>query len=204
MLLIYLPIIIYSVILHELSHGYMADYLGDNTARKLGRLTLNPISHIDPILTVLLPLSLILIGSPFIFGGARPVPINPKKFKNFKIGMALTAIVGPFTNIIIALIASIALHTLPINVFAYRLLYFIITINIFLAVLNLLPIPPLDGSRIVGGILPENLSRQWFALDRYGLIFILLLFLSFNTILDNIIYPVTSYVLNFLINYPLQ
>ncbi len=200
MTLIYLIIIIYSVILHELSHGLVAQFFGDDTAQKSGRLTLNPLPHIDPIFTILLPLFFILVGSPFIFGGAKPVPINPKKFKNIKKDFAITAIAGPITNLLIAFVATLLLHFFQINVIAYQMLTFAITINVFLAILNLLPIPPLDGSRVVGGLLPNSLSQKWFSLDRYGLIFIIILFISFNTVLNKVIYPIANYLINILIN----
>jgi Zn-dependent protease len=200
MVILEIIIIIYSIILHEIAHGWIAQFLGDYTAKRAGRLTLNPISHIDPFMTVLLPLVLLFIGSPFILGGAKPVPINPSNFKNYKRDIALTAAAGPITNILIAVILSLFIHLLALNLNLYRAFTYGITINIFLAIFNLLPLPPLDGSKVIGGFLPQHLSQQWLGLEKYSLFFLVILLISFNSLVTNIIYPVAFYIINILLS----
>lgn len=173
-----LPILIYSAILHEIAHGLVADRLGDPTARLSGRLTLNPIKHIDLYMSIFLPAMLILSGSPIIFGGAKPVPIDPFNLREGRKDVALVALAGPATNALLAVIASVLLHILP----DLGLLTLIITIiadyNILLAIFNLLPIPPLDGSKIFALILPEREAQAYLAIGSIGT-FILLFLLLF-------------------------
>jgi Zn-dependent protease len=185
MFLIDLAILAYSVILHEIAHGWVADHLGDPTARLRGRLTLNPVPHIDPVMTIALPLVLTLTGSHFLFGAAKPVPVDPFNFREPKKDMALVAAAGPLTNLLIALILSLILKIFPNNLVVYG-----VQINVFLAVFNLLPIPPLDGSKVFG--LPSYL-------DRYGMIFIFMAIFFLSPIINAIIYPITNFILGFLL-----
>ncbi|MCL4390068.1 MAG: site-2 protease family protein [Patescibacteria group bacterium] len=194
MFLLQLAILIYSVILHEISHGWVADHLGDPTARLAKRLTLNPIPHIDPLMTVALPLLLVLLSSPIIFGAAKPVPIDPFNFREPKKDTALTAAAGPVTNLLIALLFAIGFRILPLDIFAYG-----VQINVILAIFNLLPIPPLDGFKVVGGVLPDDLAAAWFSLERLGLTFVILILFFFNSIVNSIIFPLTRTILKILL-----
>lgn len=172
--IIFAPPFLVAIILHEVAHGYVAWKLGDPTAKSLGRITLNPIKHIDLGLSIILPGLLILAGSPVVFGGAKPVPVNPMYFKNPRQGMALVAIAGPVTNLIIAFICLQLIPFLPPGLIFQSLvaswLVGSIIINVVLAIFNLTPIPPLDGGRILVGILPIDLARNVSKLERYGLV----------------------------------
>jgi|SRR5579872_4165388 len=180
-----LPILLYSAILHEIAHGLVADRLGDPTARLSGRLTLNPIKHIDPFMTILLPLLLIVTGSPIIFGGAKPVPIDPFNLKDGKKDIALVALAGPLTNILLATVCALLYHGLNIvfagNGITSLILIFLqvaVMINLYLAIFNLLPIPPLDGSKVFALVLPDELATAYLSIGTIGII-ILFLLLSF-------------------------
>lgn len=176
-------IFLFSVILHEISHGAVADYLGDPTARMAGRLTLNPLKHLDPIGSVLLPVMLILIKSGIIVGWARPVPINPFNFRDKIYGSAKVAAAGPLVNILIAALFGLAIRFLPLESFLFGqnleiIFSFIVWINLLLALFNLIPIPPLDGSHILFTFLPRELDEIKIFLLRYGF-FILIFFIFF-------------------------
>lgn len=180
-----------AIVLHEFSHGYIAFRLGDPTAKMQGRLTLNPLAHIDPIGTILVPIVLVILRSPFLFGWAKPVPINPNYFRNPYKGMFYVAIAGPLMNIALALGAS-AIGRLAILITPLSLLYgrgfsayvvqtifyllgFFVIINIILAVFNMLPVPPLDGSRVLTYFLPPEGKRVMMQLERYGFLIVLAL-----------------------------
>ena len=172
-----IPVLI-SVTMHEAAHGYAANLLGDNTAKKLGRVTLNPFKHIDRFGTVILPLLLILIKSPFIFGWAKPVPVMFHRLKNPLRDMVIVAIAGPLTNIALAIISASILSlmqnlSLLDNLWLVRTLINFIFINIILAVFNMIPVPPLDGGRVAVGLLPKYFSYQLAKLERYGLFIII-------------------------------
>lgn len=179
-----LVILLYSAILHEISHGYVADRLGDPTARLMGRLTLNPKSHVDPFLSLALPLLLLLSGSPVIFGGAKPVPVDPFNFKEARKDMALVSLAGPLTNVAIAILASLLFRStflFPQEAFLEVVQYFLIIIiklNMLLAIFNLLPIPPLDGSKVFALLLPEKEANAYLSMGNIGMIilFALLVF----------------------------
>lgn len=194
MIIFQFAILIYSVILHEIAHGWMADYLGDPTARLKGRLTLDPRSHIDPIMTIFLPLILVLTGSPVVFGAAKPVPIDQFNFREPKKDIALTAAAGPVTNLLIALFFALLLRIIPLDLFFYA-----VQINVFLAVFNLLPIPPLDGGKVLAGILPDELAAALLNLERFGFMFIILVLFFFNGIINNFVLPISQTLLHFLL-----
>lgn len=186
-IVISLTVLLFSAILHEVMHGVVADRLGDPTARLMGRLTLNPIKHIDPFMTILLPLLLFFSGSHILFGGAKPVPIDPFNLKDGKKDVALVALAGPLTNLALAGIAALLIHGLSFltlslsNGFLQFLQLFLqicVQINIYLAIFNLLPIPPLDGSKVFALLLPNELSNSYMSIGNIG-IFILFALLSF-------------------------
>ncbi|MDP3882671.1 MAG: site-2 protease family protein [Candidatus Staskawiczbacteria bacterium] len=187
----FLIVLLFSVIIHELSHGYVANSLGDPTAKYAGRLTLNPIKHLDPFGSVILPLLFLLIsflpgGQPFIFGWAKPVPINPYNFKDQKWGTLKVSIAGPLSNFAVALVFG-----LFIRFFSYpqlapliQLFSIIVFLNILLGLFNLIPIPPLDGSWILFRFLPAGAERVRVFLQQYG--FFIIIFLLFSGILNGV------------------
>ncbi|MDJ0643925.1 MAG: site-2 protease family protein [Erythrobacter sp.] len=175
--IILIPCLIVAIVFHEVAHGYAAKLLGDETASERGRLTLNPIAHVDPIGTLLVPGALLLMGGP-AFGWAKPVPVNKWRLSNPRYGMMAVAAAGPGINFILAGVGAILLGLttaaigLPAteepNLILTALLMFIL-LNIFLALFNLLPIPPFDGSHIVGGLLPRSMRAQWEKLQQVGI-----------------------------------
>ena len=200
-ILIPLVVLIFSAIIHEVMHGVAADKLGDPTARKMGRLTLNPIPHIDPLMSVLVPALLLFSGSPILFGAAKPVPINPFNFKDPKKDMALTALAGPLTNFLLAVAGAGLLKTVGAGSdILYTVLYAVILYNVVLAVINLIPIPPLDGSRVFAAFLPNELARAYMSIERFGifLLFILLLFPIGDFSLGIVISKLISYTIHLL------
>jgi Zn-dependent protease len=176
-----LPVLI-AITFHEAAHGYVARSLGDDTASKLGRVSLNPLRHIDPFGTVLLPGLLVLSRSPFLFGYAKPVPVNFQGLRNPRIGMALVAAAGPAMNIGLAIIAALSFHLviyLPATVAQWVALNLgnALTINVILAVFNLFPLPPLDGGRIAVGLLPDIFAKHLARLEPFGMVILLGLFI---------------------------
>lgn len=173
-----IAILIISVVLHEVSHGYAAVLLGDPTPRYANRLTINPINHIDPIGSVILPALLALSGTGFIFGWAKPVPYNPYNLKG-KWSEAIVAFAGPAANLLIALIFGLILRVFGAALAeAAGLMVLIVLVNLFLAVFNLVPIPPLDGSKVLFSVLPPRMMNVRFFLERYGF-FLVIIFAFF-------------------------
>ncbi len=176
-LVFYFLIIIPSAIIHEYAHGWMAFQLGDNTAKYAGRLTIDPRAHIDKWGTILMPLGLFLLtGGRFMFAYAKPVPYNPYNLKNQKWGPALVGLAGPFANLLLAICFGVMVRLFP-NSLAAPFLVIIVISNISLMVFNLLPIPPLDGSKILYAVLPNSAYKLRAFLDKYG--FVILLFFVF-------------------------
>ena len=194
--------IVIAIIVHEVAHGYVADKLGDPTARLKGRLTLNPIPHIDPIGTIIVPL-IFFFSTRYIFGWAKPVPIDPYNLRNPKKDLLLISLAGPASSLVFAIVLSIFLRILvtvyPGKVFLdlfTNLFGSIIGTNILLAVFNIIPIHPLDGGKILAGILPDKESRTFDAfMNRFGIV--LLVFLIFPIFGNSLISPVITPVLNF-------
>ncbi len=173
--------VIFAITVHEVAHGWVAKKKGDNTAFMLGRLTLNPIKHIDIVGTIIVPGLLLITGTGIIFGWAKPVPVNTRNFKNIKKDMALVAVAGPVSNLIMAtawaLIARLGI-IIDSEAVSLPLIYTGIagiSINLVLALLNLIPIPPLDGSRIITAFLPNKLAWKYNQLERYGFLFLIAL-----------------------------
>jgi len=182
-ILIQLAILFFSIIVHEVSHGYVALRSGDPTAKYSGRLTLNPLRHIDPFGTVVLPILLILMRSPFLIGWAKPVPINPYYLRNPKKDMAKIGAAGPLSNLGLAIIFAIIYRITGMGVISFFLLYAVF-INLLLFLFNLVPVPPLDGSRIVAGFLTHDAYEKYMRIEPYGFIIVFaLLFLLFNSVL---------------------
>ena len=180
-LLIYIIPLLFAITLHEAAHGWIASKLGDHTARMMGRVTLDPTKHIDPIGTIAIPLVLLLSSSGFIFGWAKPVPINFNALRNGKSGMIWVALAGPGANIVMA-VCWLFVMIIAINMNIAVLIEMGrigILVNCVLAVFNLLPIPPLDGSRVISALLPNRLAYQYNQLEQYGLYILLgLMFLG--------------------------
>jgi Zn-dependent protease len=216
-----IPIMI-AVIFHEVAHGYIALKLGDTTARDMGRLTLNPLPHIDPVGTILIPGLLILLNAGFVFGYARPVPVNFMRLRNPKRGMALVALAGPATNILIALVAAVLIRLLiladpgltgqimshgpstgvfaALGVSAAYILFYTFFLSVILAIFNLIPVPPLDGGRIAVGLLPEGAARSYSKIEPFGMIIVVaILFLDPFRIFSTVLSAVTGLISWFLL-----
>lgn len=181
-----LIVLLFSVVIHELSHGSVAYSLGDPTAKYQGRLTLNPIKHLDPFGSVILPLLLLLVtgGQGPIFGWAKPVPINPNNFRDQKWGSIKVAVAGPLSNLALALFFGLLIRFIPFSFFnavpgLLLIFSFIVQINIILAIFNLIPIPPLDGHWILFSFLPDSFSVIRVFFQQYG-VFILILLIFFG------------------------
>lgn len=205
-------VLVFSAILHEVAHGFVADKLGDPTARLMGRLTLDPRKHIDPFLSLALPALLIITHSPVIFGGAKPVPVDPYNLPDGRKDMALVSLAGPLTNICLAVVASLILKgfllfgsvnnpTLGITLSIFYFFFLkVVEINIMLAIFNLLPLPPLDGSKIFSLLLPEKEAQAFLGLSQIGMliIFVLLLVPIGNFSLSDLINTIFLFVMHIL------
>ncbi len=197
-----LAILIFSVIIHEYNHGLVALRNGDDTAKAMGRLTLNPLPHLDPFGTVLLPLLLFTLHSPIIIGWARPVPINPFRFHDFRRGMIQVGASGPVSNVVLGLFFAFLFRITGSSIRSGigLLLYFGVFINFLLAFFNLIPIPPLDGSRILGSLLPLKMESAYYRIERYGML-IIFAFLLFG--LFDFLVPLLNYLVGLVTGIPL-
>jgi len=181
-----------SISFHEAAHAWTALKLGDPTAKHMGRVSLNPFDHIDPLGTVILPLFLLISGLP-VFGWAKPTPFNPWNLENPKRDSALISLAGPSSNFILAIVASLLYRFT-----SFSLLIPIVQLNLVLGFFNLIPIHPLDGSKVVAGLLPKSLYYQWVGLERYGPIFLLALFIFGGGLIATILGPLLSFSLHLL------
>lgn len=186
--------VLFAITLHEAAHGWVASKLGDPTARQLGRITLNPIKHIDPMGTIVIPLALVML-SGFIIGWAKPVPVDPRHFKQPLLDMALVALAGPASNFLMACgwallisLSTTALADTSISMYLFQMGKAGMTINLILMVLNLMPIPPLDGGRVLAGVLPKQMALSFMRIEPYGMWIILALLVS--GVLGKILWPI--------------
>lgn len=185
-ILILIGVILFSMVLHELAHGYASYALGDDTAKNHGRLSFNPIKHLDPFMSVLLPLGLAITGGP-IFGGAKPVPYNPNNLKWGEIGALIVAIVGPLTNLLLALIFYLLLKFIqPSDNIVDSILRLGTITNLGFFAFNILPIPPLDGSRVIYSIAPEIIKRFLERIENYSIFILLIILILFQSQLAQI------------------
>ncbi|MDX2776282.1 site-2 protease family protein [Streptomyces caniscabiei] len=170
---IVLGVVLLSMTLHEAMHAFVGYWLGDDTAKLQGRLSLNPVKHIDPFLTLILPITLAVLGGP-IFGGAKPVPFNPNRIRYDEWGAALVAIAGPLTNLVLAFVmfAVFVVAGMPQSGFLAQILYAAVTVNLGFFIFNILPIPPLDGSRVLYALAPDFVRRGMEAVEQFGIFFI--------------------------------
>ncbi len=196
--------ILFAITVHEVAHGWVANKLGDPTARMLGRLTLNPIKHIDPVGTLLIPAALLLLGAPFLFGWAKPVPITPQNFAKPRIGMAWVAAAGPASNLLMAIMwvavcwmAATFGAEVPYIVPLYWMGIFGVLANVALGVLNLFPLPPLDGSKVLAGFLPARAARAMYRVEYLGLLLVAVLLWTgiLGRLLSPIIFGITNVLL---------
>jgi Zn-dependent protease len=173
-----LPIVLASLTLHELAHAYVAWRLGDPTAKQEGRLTLNPLVHIDPLGTLMFIVTALAAGLPF--GWARPVPVNPNYFRRPKEGMAIVAVAGPLMNFAVALICFAVLRHVEVSSQTFEVLRQAWIVNVVLGIFNLIPVPPLDGSRVLGVLMDNATYARWVSFDQYGMVVVFGLFIVFQ------------------------
>lgn len=199
--LIILVITVFSVVLHELSHGVVAYWLGDRTAKDAGRLTFNPIKHIDPYMSILVPVILYILGAP-VFGGAKPVPVNYYNLKGKEWGMALVALAGPFTNFLLAFTFFLIGHFSGLlygtggTVWRFAFME-AVYVNLGFMLFNLIPIPPLDGSRVLYAIAPDGFRNVLSSIERYGIIIVYIMILLFGEVFSHLMTNGMDGILNF-------
>lgn len=193
-LVIVLVVVLGSMILHELAHGVVAYCLGDDTAKEEGRLTLNPVKHIDPVLSILVPVMLYMSGAP-IFGGAKPVPVDSRNLRHGVWGMALVAIAGPLTNFLIAIVVAVIGHATGVLMLdSGTLMYMpgmmgeimvnLVYINLGFGIFNLIPIPPLDGSRVLYALMPDEIRGMMERMERWGIVLVMIVVIVFPSFLS--------------------
>lgn len=198
-IVIVLAVILISMTLHEVMHGYVAYWLGDDTAKHQGRLTFNPLKHIDPFMTIILPVLLAISGLP-IFGGAKPVPFNPLLVRGGEWGAALVALAGPLTNLVIAFVSFgfwvIIGMPSPVEL-SGQIFQYLVMVNLGFFVFNMIPIPPLDGSRVIYALAPEFVRRGMEMIERFGIFFVFVIVLLASSILGTFMGTVVGAIIDF-------
>jgi len=189
--LIFFAVLIPSIILHEVSHGYAALAFGDTTARDAGRLTLNPVAHIDPFGTLLLP-ALMVLTTGSAFGFAKPVPVRPGLMRNPRTSSLLTSLAGPATNLVLVAVASVAIRVFQPEGLPLQVLFFFGLSNVVLTVFNLLPLPPLDGSAVIEWMIPQRWLPIWWRFRTYSMVILLAIFLLQRDAFSRLIEPVAE------------
>ncbi len=193
--------VFYSIIIHEVSHAFAAFALGDDSAQRAGRLSFNPKKHIDPFGTVILPL-ILYFSAGFIYGYAKPVPFNPYNFRNLKRDSGLTALAGPASNILIAIVLSVIFHLMGSMPVLQHVLWYVIFLNLLLAFFNLIPVPPLDGSKVLGIFLTDEAYFKWTAQERKGMIYLFAFIIISNllglNLISKIVLPPVTLVMRLL------
>jgi Zn-dependent protease len=197
---IYVVVFIFSAIIHEISHGYVAHLRGDETAKLMGRITLNPLSHIELFGSIILPAMLLALKSPIIFGWAKPVPIDYRNFKNPKLDIPLVSLAGPVANLLLALVSGLGIRFIRMfpnfeagfGASIESFLYIMLVLNIIFAIINLIPIPSLDGSKVVTYFMPRDIAAKYMNLNSFVCLIILLLLLS-SGVAWSVLYPIISF-----------
>ena len=187
-------LILPAIVLHEVSHGYVAYLLGDQTAKRAGRLTLNPVKHIDPFGTLLLPALLLLVsGGQYAFGYAKPVPVNPNNFSDYRKGFFLTALAGPTTNLTLAFLSGLGFRLLDGSGTLAMLLLYFAQMNLVLMFFNLIPIPPLDGSRVIPLFLSDSAMQKYHEVERYGFAILMVVLWGIPQLTNGAFDPIDTY-----------
>lgn len=198
-LAMYLIILVIALTIHEFCHAWAGHLLGDVTAKDHGRLTLNPLAHIDPLTTLLLPLGLIMLGSPVVFGAARPVPFNPYAVRYDKWGVVLVAISGPLSNLLMAVVVGLYLRFVPISgVYGQFLLQFVV-VNLAFFIFNMIPFPPLDGSRVLYAIAPAPVRDVMDKIENYGIVVVFVFILFLFPLITPFITASVQFLLNLIV-----
>lgn len=199
MLLLYIPILVIVITVHEFCHAWMGHALGDVTAKREGRLTLNPLAHIDPVFTLGLPIMLILIGSPIVFGAAKPVPFNPYAVRYGKWGAALVAVAGPGSNLAMAIFGGIWLRIFQLGGLGEQFLIMFVVTNVAFFIFNMIPLPPLDGSRVLYAVAPPKMADVMEKIESYGLIgvfiFLLVLFPLIQPLFSSLVQGISLFLI---------
>lgn len=201
---LYLVIVIIALTVHEFCHAWAGHLLGDVTAKREGRLTLNPIAHIDPFTTLFLPVALILLGSPVVFGAAKPVPFNPYAVRYGKWGAALVAVAGPASNLAMAIVVGLYMRIFDLGGIAGLFLLQFVLINLAFFVFNMIPIPPLDGSRVLYAALPPSLQDVMDQIERYGIIVVFMLLLLFYRLVGPFILSIVTALASLILGHPIN
>ncbi|MDR1103993.1 MAG: site-2 protease family protein [Endomicrobium sp.] len=197
---IYVVVFIFSAIIHEISHGYVAHLRGDDTAKLMGRITLNPLSHIELFGSIILPAILLSLKSPILFGWAKPVPIDYRNFKNPRLDIPLVSLAGPIANLLLALVSGLGIRLIGIfpnfeagfGAAIQSFLYIMLIVNVVLTIINLIPIPPLDGSKVATFFMPRDIAAKYMSINYFICLIVLFLLLS-SGVAQSLLYPVISF-----------